>query len=55
MHRESYTSLYGKKENYNAIRNALIPYVSGPTPFEKWMCFLKMRYLIASAYDMMCI
>lgn len=55
MHRESYAKLYENKENYDAILSALFPYFSGLTPFEKWMRFLEMRQLIASAYDRVCI
>lgn len=47
MHRESYTKLYGNKENYDAILNDRVPYLSGPTSFEKWMRFSEMRHLIA--------
>lgn len=31
--RESYTKLYRNKENYDAILNAFVPCLSGPTPF----------------------
>lgn len=50
-HRESYTKLYGNKPNYDTILNALVPCLTGPTPFEKWMHFPEMGHLIASAYN----
>lgn len=36
-HRESYTKIYGNKANYNIMFNALVLYVSGSTPFDKWI------------------
>lgn len=34
-HRESYTELYRNKENYDTLLNALVPCLSGRTPFDK--------------------
>lgn len=41
-HRESYTKIYENKENFDTIHNALVPCLSGPTPFYKWIRFLEM-------------
>ncbi|XP_058752311.1 uncharacterized protein LOC131625468 [Vicia villosa] len=54
-HRESYIKLYLNKANYNAILNVLVPCFSGTAPFDKWMRLPKMRHLITSAYDRVCI
>lgn len=54
-HRESYTKLYGNKATYDTILNALVPCLTSLAPFEKGMRFSKMRHLIASAYDRVCI
>ncbi|XP_050918866.1 uncharacterized protein LOC127136332 [Lathyrus oleraceus] len=54
-HKKSYTRLYKKKENFDAIYESLIPCFSGPTPEVKWMRFPKIGHLIACAYDIMCI
>lgn len=55
MHTESYTNLYEDKANYDAILNALIPRLTGLDPFDKWILFPNMGYLITSVYDMTCI
>lgn len=52
---ESYTKLYVNKENYDAILNILVPCLTDPTLFEKWMCVSKIGQLIASVYDRVCI
>ncbi|XP_058773393.1 uncharacterized protein LOC131647514 [Vicia villosa] len=55
VHREYYTRLYGNKEGFDKIHNALVSCVTGSAPPEKWMCFPEMGNLIVSAYDMVCI
>ncbi|XP_058775308.1 uncharacterized protein LOC131649568 [Vicia villosa] len=55
LHREFYTMLYKKKENFDTFQDDLNPCVCGPALFSKWMCFPEIGYLIASAYDRMCI
>lgn len=54
-HNISYTTLYRKKEHFDAIHVYFIPYVSGPTPEEKWLCFLKIGNLKESSYNIICI
>ena len=44
-HKESYTRLYRKKENFDAIYECLTPCISGSTPEEK------MDNLIANSYN----
>ncbi|XP_050878838.1 uncharacterized protein LOC127082655 [Lathyrus oleraceus] len=54
-HKESYTRLYRKKENFDAIYETFVPCISGPTLKEKWTCFLEMGHLITCVYDITCI
>lgn len=54
VHMESYTTLYGKKEQYDTILNVLVPCVSCLVPYAKWTCFPEMRHLIENAYGKVC-
>ncbi|XP_050918616.1 uncharacterized protein LOC127136054 [Lathyrus oleraceus] len=54
-HKESYTQLYRKKENFDEVYESLVLCLSGPVPEEKWMCFSEMGHLIACPYDRVCI
>lgn len=54
-HRESYTNIYTETNQITVILNALVSYLTGPTPFEKWTHFLYMGQLIVNAYDKVCI
>lgn len=53
--KETYTRLYGSKQNYDTIYESLIPCINGPAPEDKWMCCHEMGHLIASAYEKMCV
>lgn len=50
-HKESYTRLYGTKQNYDAIYEYLISCISGPTLEDKWMFFPEIGHLITSVYE----
>lgn len=50
-HKEGYTRLYKKREQYYVIHYTLIPCVNGPGPENKWMHFLKMAHLIISVHN----
>lgn len=52
---ESHASLYGEKEYFDVIHEALILCVSSSTSTEKWICFREMDHLIVSAYNRVCI
>lgn len=54
-HRELYTKLYRKKENYDVILNALVTFLTSLTLFEKWTHYSETGHLIANSYDRVCI
>ena len=47
--------MLGSKQKVEEIYHALVPCVSGDAPEDKWMRFLEMGNLIASAYERVCI
>ncbi|XP_058725790.1 uncharacterized protein LOC131597094 [Vicia villosa] len=51
MHKDSYTRLYGEGAKFEAVNEALVPWLGAYAPVSKWMRFPKMGYLIESAYD----
>ncbi|XP_058742268.1 uncharacterized protein LOC131614726 [Vicia villosa] len=54
-HKEAYTRLYGDDIKFEAVNEALVPWMGAYAPVSKWMRFPYMRHLIACAYDMVCI
>lgn len=55
VHKESYTRLYEKKENFNTIYESLVHCISRPKSKDKWIHFPEMGHLIANVYDRVCI
>ncbi|XP_058772002.1 uncharacterized protein LOC131645808 [Vicia villosa] len=54
-HKDSYMRLYGEEVKFEAVNEALVPWLGAYAPVSKWMRFLKMGHLIACAYDSVCI
>ncbi|XP_058769861.1 uncharacterized protein LOC131643332 [Vicia villosa] len=52
-HKDSYTQLYGEEVNFEAVYDAIVPWLGAYAPVSKWMRFPEMRHLIACAYNKM--
>ncbi|XP_058755968.1 uncharacterized protein LOC131629189 [Vicia villosa] len=54
-HKDSYMRLYEEEIKFEAVNEALVPWLGAYTSVSKWMRFPKMGHLIANAYDRVCI
>ncbi|XP_058783287.1 uncharacterized protein LOC131657963 [Vicia villosa] len=50
-HKESYMRLYGEEFKFEAVNEALVPWLGAYAPVSKWMRFPEMGHLIACAYN----